>query len=232
MLKLENVSVFYGHVNALKGVSLEATEGELIAVIGGNGAGKTTLLKTIAGLLKPGVGRIFFKGREITHQRADQIVKMGLSLCPEERQLFVKMSVRENLEMGAYFRHDDCRADFQKVYELFPRLADRKHQRASSLSGGEQQMLAIGRALMSKPELILFDEPSLGLAPNLRDEVTRTLQILNAGGKTIILVEQHVEQAFKIAQRGYVLENGRIVLSDCIESLTNSAQIKKAYLGG
>lgn len=232
MLKLENVSVFYGHVNALKEVSLEATPGELVAVIGANGAGKTTLLKTIAGLLKPRVGRIFFKGREITHQRADQIVKMGLSLCPEERQLFVKMSVRENLEMGAYFRRDDYRADYQKVYELFPRLADRRHQRASSLSGGEQQMLAIGRALMSNPELILFDEPSLGLAPNLRDEVTRTLQILNAGGKTIVLVEQHVEQAFKIAQRGYVLENGRIVLSDCIESLKNSPQIKKAYLGG
>jgi branched-chain amino acid transport system ATP-binding protein len=232
MLEISNISVLYGKVIALDNISLKINEGEFVTIIGANGAGKTSLLKSIAGLVDINQGKAVFKGIDITKLRADQIVKLGLSLCPEERQLFPKMTVYENLLMGAYYRKDDFTEDLMKVYSLFPIMKERTNQLAENLSGGEQQMLAIGRSLMSKPDLICFDEPSLGLAPLLVDEVIKTIKELNNEGKTIILVEQHVEQAFKIAERGFVLENGKISISDRIENLRNSDKIKKAYLGG
>jgi branched-chain amino acid transport system ATP-binding protein len=213
-------------------VSIEVEKGELIAVIGANGAGKTTLLRMLSGLIKPRTGKIIFKDFDITHYPADRIVRLGISHCPEERRLFPKMSVLENLEMGAYTRNDDLRSDLEKVYQLFPRLKERLKQRAGSLSGGEQQMLAVGRALMSRPDLMLFDEPSLGLAPTLVEEVSGVIKSLNQSGKTILLVEQNVQQAFAISHRGYVLENGRIAFSDKITKLRESDKVKKAYLGG
>ena len=231
MLKIQNISVLYGDITALRDVSMEVEEGELITVIGANGAGKTTLLKMISGLLKPRKGKIIFKDLDITQYPADRIVRLGISHCPEERRLFPKMTVLENLEMGAYTRTDDLRDDLERIYTLFPRLKERLKQRAGSLSGGEQQMLAVGRALMSRPDLMLFDEPSLGLAPALVEEVSGVIQSLNKTGKTILLVEQNVEQAFAISHRAYVLENGCVALTDEISKLRESDGIKKAYLG-
>jgi len=232
MLELEGVSSYYGKIKALHEISLYVRQGEIVAVLGANGAGKTTTLRTISGLLRPRAGHIRFKGRDIGGWSPDRIVRLGLGHCPEGRQLFPEMSVHENLEMGAYTRGDDLRPHLERIFDLFPLLRERREQRAGSLSGGEQQMLAIGRALMSSPELILFDEPSLGLAPLMVQEVARSIRTLNAAHTTALLVEQDVQVAFTIAHRGYVLENGRIVLAGSISELAHSDRVKRAYLGG
>ncbi len=232
LLELVNTSAYYGKIRALQDVSLRVGAGEVVALIGANGAGKTTALRTISGLIRPRSGSIAFKGRDITRVSPDRIVTLGIAHCPEGRQIFPEMTVLENLEMGAYTRGGDLRADLDRIYELFPRLRERSGQLAGSLSGGEQQMLAIGRALMSNPDLLLFDEPSLGLAPVLVTEVARAIKTLNRQGKTVLLVEQNAQVAFNIAHRGYVLENGRIVLEDRISGLIGNERVKKAYLGG
>ncbi|MGQ0551458.1 MAG: ABC transporter ATP-binding protein [Armatimonadota bacterium] len=232
MLELVNASTYYGKIRALADVSMRVDAGEVVALIGANGAGKTTTLRTISGLIRPRSGSIFFKGREITRVSPDRIVALGIAHCPEGRQIFPEMTTLENLEMGAYTRSGDLSADLARVYTLFPRLEERGDQLAGSLSGGEQQMLAIGRALMSNPDLLLFDEPSLGLAPVLVTEVARAIKTLNQQGKTVLLVEQNAQLAFTIAHRGYVLENGRIVLEDKIAGLIGNERVKKAYLGG
>ena len=231
LLEIEEISVYYGNIQALDRVSLSVEKGQLVALIGANGAGKSTLLRTISGLLHPQQGRILFQGRDISRLPAERIVGLGIAHCPEERQLFPDMSVQENLEMGAYLQPRVSEADLEAVYQLFPVLRERRRQKAGSLSGGEQQMLAIGRALMSRPKLLLFDEPSLGLAPNLVEHLARTIQTLNRRGLTILLVEQNTQVAFAIAHRGYVLENGRIVLSGDIPTLRANPMVKKAYLG-
>ncbi|MFQ5795856.1 MAG: ABC transporter ATP-binding protein [Candidatus Bipolaricaulia bacterium] len=233
MLELREVHVYYGRISALQSVSLELKQGELVALIGANGAGKTTTLRTISGLIRPRTGQILFRDQEITRLSPEAIVRSGIAHCPEGRELFPDMMVLENLEMGAYTRKDGRIAeDLERVYRLFPRLKERWDQKAGSLSGGEQQMLAIGRALMSGPSLILFDEPSLGLAPYLVQEVARAIQRLNAEGVSVLLVEQNVHIAFAIAQRGYVMENGRIVLAGPIDELQADERVKRAYLGG
>ncbi len=232
MLELHNVSTYYGRIRALQDVSLVVNAGEVVALIGANGAGKSTTLRTISGLARARSGRILFKGRDITHLGTDRIVQLGLAHCPEGRQIFPDMTVEENLEVGAYTRSGDLRGDLERIYALFPALGERRGRPARSLSGGEQQMLAIGRAMMSNPHLILFDEPSLGLAPVLVTEVARTIRALNEQGKTVLLVEQNAHVAFKVAHRGYVLENGRIVLADEISKLIGNERVKKAYLGG
>lgn len=232
MLELLNVSTYYGRIRALQDVSLVVNAGEVVALIGANGAGKSTTLRTISGLARARSGRILFKGQDITHLGTDRIVHLGLAHCPEGRQIFPDMTVEENLEVGAYTRSGDLRGDLERIYTLFPALGERRGRPARSLSGGEQQMLAIGRAMMSNPHLILFDEPSLGLAPVLVTEVARTIRALNEQGKTVLLVEQNAHVAFKVAHRGYVLENGRIVLADEISKLIGNERVKKAYLGG
>lgn len=232
MLELLNVSTYYGRIRALQDVSLVVNAGEVVALIGANGAGKSTTLRTISGLARARSGRILFKGRDITHLGTDRIVHLGLAHCPEGRQIFPDMTVEENLEVGAYTRSGNLRGDLERIYALFPALGERRGRPARSLSGGEQQMLAIGRAMMSNPHLILFDEPSLGLAPVLVTEVARTIRALNEQGKTVLLVEQNAHVAFKVAHRGYVLENGRIVLADEISKLIGNERVKKAYLGG
>jgi branched-chain amino acid transport system ATP-binding protein len=232
VLELRDVSTYYGKIRALDGVSLEVRRGEVVALIGANGAGKSTTLRTISGLVRARSGGIFFRDQDITRTGPDRIVRLGLAHCPEGRQVFPEMTVLENLEMGAYTRDDNLAAVIERIYALFPVLRERHAQRAGSLSGGEQQMLAIGRALMSHPALILFDEPSLGLAPVVVSEVARTIRTLNQQGMTVLLVEQNAHVAFKLAHRGYVLENGRIVLAGDIASLTCDERVKKAYLGG
>lgn len=232
MLELEGVSTYYGKNKVLDEISLHVGQGEVVALLGANGAGKTTTLRTISGLLRARKGRIRFKDRDIAHLLPDRIVRQGLGHCPEGRQLFPAMTVHENLEMGAYTRGDDLRPDLERIFELFPVLRERRDQRAGNLSGGEQQMLAIGRTLMSNPDLVLFDEPSLGLAPVLVQEVARSIRTLNAAHKTVLLVEQDVQVAFTVAHRGYVLENGRIVLEGPISELAHSERVKHAYLGG
>ncbi|MGH2374475.1 MAG: ABC transporter ATP-binding protein [bacterium] len=232
MLEVVNTSTYYGKIRALADVSMRVGAGEVVALIGANGAGKTTTLRTISGLIRPRSGSIFFKGREITRVSPDRIVALGIAHCPEGRQIFPEMTVLENLEMGAYTRSGDLGADLGRIYDLFPVLKERGGQPSGSLSGGEQQMLAIGRALMSNPDLLLFDEPSLGLAPVLVREVARTIKTLNQQGKTVLLVEQNAQVAFTIAHRGYVLENGRIVLEDRISRLIGNERVKEAYLGG
>ncbi|MGQ0568706.1 MAG: ABC transporter ATP-binding protein [Armatimonadota bacterium] len=232
MLELRNVSTYYGKIRALQEISLQVRGREVVALIGANGAGKSTTLRTISGLVRARAGEIRFKDQDITRLGPDRIVQLGLAHCPEGRQVFPDMTVMENLEMGAYTRDGDLNADFNRIYALFSVLQDRRGQRAGSLSGGEQQMLAIGRALMSNPDLILFDEPSLGLAPVIVTEVARTIRTLNEQGKTVLLVEQNAHVAFKVAHRGYVLENGRIVLEGDIASLIGNERVKKAYLGG
>ena len=232
LLELVTTSTYYGKIRALQDVSLRVDAGEVVALIGANGAGKTTTLRTISGLIRPHSGRVVFKGRDITLLSPDRIVALGIAHCPEGRQIFPEMTTLENLEIGAYTRGGDLSADLARVYDLFPRLEERCHQLAGSLSGGEQQMLAIGRALMSNPDILLFDEPTLGLAPVLVTEVARTIRLLNQQGKTVLLVEQNARVAFTIAHRGYVLENGRIVLEDRIAGLIDNERVKKAYLGG
>ncbi|MDQ1000100.1 branched-chain amino acid transport system ATP-binding protein [Neobacillus niacini] len=234
MLKIEDINVFYGNIHALKGVSLAINEGEIVTLIGANGAGKSTLLKTISGLLKPKNGSILFEGQSISGKVAQSIVKQGLSHVPEGRRVFANMSVEENLELGAYLRKDKqgIKEDFEKVYNLFPRLLERRKQLSGTLSGGEQQMLAMGRALMARPKLLLLDEPSMGLAPLLVKTIFRIIEEINKSGTTILLVEQNANMALSIADRAYVIETGKIVLSGSSDELNQSDQIRMAYLGG
>jgi len=234
MLKVENINVYYGNIQALKGVSLEINQGEIVTLIGANGAGKSTLLKTISGLLKPKTGEVLYEGKSISGKAAQTIVKQGISHVPEGRRIFANMSVIENLELGAFLRKDKIgiREDLEKVFQLFPRLYERKKQSAGTLSGGEQQMLAMGRALMAKPRLLLLDEPSMGLAPLLVKTIFRIIEEISQTGTTILLVEQNANMALSIANRAYVIETWSVVLSGTPDELNESDQVKSAYLGG
>jgi branched-chain amino acid transport system ATP-binding protein len=233
LLELEGVHTFYGSIEALKGVSLEVNEGEVVTLIGANGAGKSTTLRSINGLNTPKRGRIVFKGKDITRRSPHDIVEMGISQSPEGRRLFPHMSVLENLEMGAFQRKDKSgiREDLERVYSLFERLEERKSQRAGTLSGGEQQMCAIGRALMARPTLLMLDEPSMGLAPIFVEKIFEIVREINEQGTTILLVEQNALMALDAAQRGYVMETGRIALHDDAKALRENEQVQKAYLG-
>lgn len=234
MLKIDNIDVYYGAIHALKGISLEVNEGEIVTLIGANGAGKSTTLRTISGLLKPKTGSITFLGQNIAGVRAHEIVKKGISQVPEGRRVFAEMTVMENLDLGAFVRKDKAgiQQDLKHVFELFPRLEERKNQSAGTLSGGEQQMLAMGRALMSRPKLLLLDEPSMGLAPLLIKEIFNIIVDINKSGTTVLLVEQNANMALSIANRAYVLETGRITLSGKAQDLAASEDVRKAYLGG
>ena len=234
MLKIDNIDVYYGAIHALKGISLEVKEGEIVTLIGANGAGKSTTLRTISGLLKPKTGSITFLGQNIEGVRAHEIVKKGISQVPEGRRVFAEMTVMENLDLGAFVRKDKAgiQQDLKHVFELFPRLEERKNQSAGTLSGGEQQMLAVGRALMSRPKLLLLDEPSMGLAPLLIKEIFNIIVDINKSGTTVLLVEQNANMALSIANRAYVLETGRITLSGSAKELAASEDVRKAYLGG
>lgn len=234
MLKINDINVFYGAIHAIKGASLEVNEGEIVTLIGANGAGKSTILRTISGLLKPKSGTIQFEGKEIAGMPAHEIVKTGISQVPEGRRIFAEMSVQENLELGAFTRTDKAgiREDMDMVFDRFPRLKERISQLAGTLSGGEQQMLAMGRALMSRPRLLLLDEPSMGLAPLLIKEIFAIIQDINKTGTTVLLVEQNANMALSIAHRAYVLETGRITLSGDAKELASSEDVRKAYLGG
>lgn len=233
MLSVENLVVSYGAIKALKGISFDVKKGEIISLIGSNGAGKTTTLHSISNLIKKAEGKVFFKGEDITSLSPDQIVRRGLIQVPEGRRIFANLTVKENLEMGAYTRKDkqNIKGDMEHVYTLFPRLKERLKQEAGTLSGGEQQMLAMGRALMSKPKIVLLDEPSMGLSPILVNEIFDIIQSLNKAGTTVLLVEQNAKKALSIADRAYVLETGRIVQSGNAQVLLNDESIKKAYLG-
>ena len=232
MLKVNDINVYYGQIHSLKGVSLEVHEGEIVALIGANGAGKTTTLKTISGLLRSKTGSIELMGEDISHTEAHKLVARGLAHVPEGRRIFLQMTVLENLEMGAYVNNGNIKADIENVFERFPRLKHRKDQIAGTLSGGEQQMLAMGRALMSKPKILMLDEPSMGLAPILVQQIFDIIKELHAAGTTILVVEQNAEMALEVANRAYVLESGRIKLSGTGAELAQSDEIKKAYLGG
>ena len=232
ILKIDDINVFYGSIHAIKGVSLEVNEGEIVTLIGANGAGRTTTLHTVSGLLRPRTGSIRFCGEDITKIPAHKLVERGLAHCPEGRRVFLQMTVQENLDMGAYIRKDDFSASLEEVYELFPRLKERRKQVAGTLSGGEQQMLAMGRALMSKPKLLMLDEPSMGLAPILVEQIFDIIKNLHAVGTTILLVEQNAQAALAIADRAYVLETGKITLSGTGAELAKSDEVRKAYLGG
>ena len=233
MLKVDNINVYYGAIHAIKDVSLEVNEGEIVTLIGANGAGKSTTLKTISGLLRSKTGSITFMGEDISKTEAYKLVSKGLAHVPEGRRIFLQMTVRENLEMGAYSTDGSTvRADLEDVYNRFPRLRERKNQIAGTLSGGEQQMLAIGRAMMSHPKLLILDEPSMGLAPILVGQIFDIIKELHRQGTTVLLVEQNAEMALRIADRAYVLESGSISLSGTGEELAQSDEIKKAYLGG
>lgn len=233
MLKVEDLHVSYGMIQAIKGVSFEVNEGEVISLIGANGAGKTTILHTITGLLKPQSGSVMFEGKELTTTPAHTIVKLGMAHVPEGRRVFANLSVYENLLMGAYTRKDkkEISETLEMVYKRFPRLEERKKQTAGTLSGGEQQMLAMGRALMSKPRIILMDEPSMGLSPLFVNEVFDIIQKISASGTTVLLVEQNAKKALSISDRAYVLETGNIALTGKSSDLINDDKIKKAYLG-
>lgn len=233
MLTIDNLEVFYGAVQAVHVISLEVNEGEIVTLIGGNGAGKSTTLKTISGLVRPRSGSLTFEGKDLTKLPPDLVVRMGICQVPEGRRVFAEMSVRENLELGGYTRESnmELKRDLEHVLSLFPRLGERLDQRAGTLSGGEQQMLAMGRALMSRPRLLLLDEPSLGLAPFLVKEIFRIIREINEEGTTILLVEQNAHQALAIAKRGYVLETGRVILSDDAPALLGNEMVRKAYLG-
>jgi branched-chain amino acid transport system ATP-binding protein len=234
MLKIRNISTYYGNIQALKGVSLEIEEGEIVTLIGANGAGKTTTLMSLCGIVSPRSGEIMFQGTPIQGLSGDKIVRMGIIQVPEGRRIFPNMSVLENLEMGAYLRTNKLliKQDMNMVMELFPILAQRRNQLGGTLSGGEQQMLAISRGLMARPRLLLLDEPSLGLAPIIIKQIFDIIRKINHDNNTtIFLVEQNANQALKLANRGYVMENGRITLSDTAENLLSNEQVKKAYLG-
>ncbi|NLL68062.1 MAG: ABC transporter ATP-binding protein [Clostridiaceae bacterium] len=234
MLEIKNINVHFGVIHALKSISLKVNEGEIVTLIGANGAGKTTTLRTISGLKKPTDGNILLEGKDITASTAQDRVRMGISQSPEGRRVFPTMTVLENLELGAYLRRDknNIAEDLKTVYNHFPILADRKKQAAGTLSGGEQQMLAIGRAMMSRPRILLLDEPSMGLAPLLVQEIFNIIKDINKAGTTILLVEQNASMALQIANRAYVMETGSIVLSGTGAELMQSDDIKKAYLGG
>ncbi|MCX8084098.1 MAG: ABC transporter ATP-binding protein [Calditerrivibrio sp.] len=234
MLKLKNIHTKYGHIEALKGIDIHIKEGEIVTIIGGNGAGKTTTLNTISGIVKPVAGEIFFLNKDITSWKADKIVAEGLIQVPEGRQVFPNLTVHENLLLGAYLQKDKVKLSekLEYVYSLFPRLKEREKQLGGTLSGGEQQMLAIGRALMGNPVLLLLDEPSLGLAPIVVQNIFKIIQDINKQGTTILLVEQNAHMALSIAHRGYVLETGKITLEDNAKNLLNNDEVRKAYLGG
>ncbi|WP_423800896.1 ABC transporter ATP-binding protein [Neobacillus sp. SAB-20_R2A] len=234
MLKVNDINVFYGNIQALKGISLEVKEGEIVTLIGANGAGKSTLLKTLSGLQRPKSGTIEYLGDTISTKAPQAIVKAGISHVPEGRRVFSNMSVEENLELGAYTRKDasGIRKDMEKVYELFPRLLERRKQLSGTLSGGEQQMLAMGRAIMAKPKLLLLDEPSMGLAPLIVKQIFNIIEQINKEGTTVLLVEQNANMALSVADRAYVIETGRIQISGTAAELQASEEIKKAYLGG
>ncbi|HBT48174.1 MAG TPA: ABC transporter ATP-binding protein [Peptococcaceae bacterium] len=234
MLALKDVHVYYGAIHALKGVTLEVKEGEIVTLLGANGAGKSTTLKAISALLQPRSGEIIFDGCRLHRVSAQEVVRMGISHVPEGRRIFANLTVLENLELGAYLRRDrrEVASALDEVWRHFPRLKERQKQLAGTLSGGEQQMLAIGRALMMRPRLLLLDEPSMGLAPLLVKEIFSIIQEINRRGTTILLVEQNVHSALQVAHRGYVLETGRIVLAGSAEELSGSEEVKKAYLGG
>lgn len=233
MLEVKDLEVYYGMIQAIKGVSFEVNQGEVIALIGANGAGKTTILHTVTGLLAPKKGSVLFEGKDITKIPAHKIVSLGMAHVPEGRRVFADLSVYENLKMGAYTRKDneEIEKSLDRVYERFPRLKERKNQLAGTLSGGEQQMLAMGRALMSQPKIILMDEPSMGLSPILVNEIFDIIQEVSKSGTTVLLVEQNAKKALSIADRAYVLETGKIVLDGKAEALLNDDSIKKAYLG-
>ena len=233
MLEIKDIEVYYGMIQAIKGISFEVNEGEVIALIGANGAGKTTTLHTITGLLSPKKGSVIFEGKDITKVPAHKIVSLGIAHVPEGRRVFAELTVYENLKMGAYTRKDkdEIEKTLEMVYKRFPRLEERKNQLAGTLSGGEQQMLAMGRALMSHPKIIVMDEPSMGLSPILVNEIFDIIQEVSKGGTTVLLVEQNAKKALSIAERAYVLETGRIVLEGDAKVLMNDDSIKKAYLG-
>lgn len=233
MLEVKDLEVYYGVIQAIKGVSFHVDQGEVIALIGANGAGKTTILHTVTGLLSPKKGSVYFEGKEITKMPAHKIVSLGMAHVPEGRRVFAELSVYENLKMGAYTRKDrsEIEETLEKVYERFPRLKERRNQMAGTLSGGEQQMLAMGRALMSKPKIILMDEPSMGLSPILVNEIFDIIQEVSDSGTTVLLVEQNAKKALSIADRAYVLETGKISIEGKAKDLLEDDSIKKAYLG-
>ncbi|GAB4218375.1 MAG: ABC transporter ATP-binding protein [Synechococcales cyanobacterium] len=233
MLELRDVHTYYGNIHALKGISLTVQQGEVVTLIGSNGAGKTTTLRTIQGILRPKKGAIFFEGTDLSTLPTDKIVSLGICQSPEGRLVFTRMTVRENLEMGAFLRRDNAsiQADMERVFTLFPRLQERIHQKGGTLSGGEQQMLAIGRALMARPRLLMLDEPSMGLAPLLVSQIFSIIRDIHQQGMTILLVEQNAKRALGVANRGYVLQTGEIVLSDQAAALQNNEMVRKAYLG-
>ncbi len=233
MLQIKDINVYYGAIQALTNVSIDVNQGEIVAIIGSNGAGKSTLLRTISGMIRPRNGSMTFKGTNLVTTPAHEIVKLGISHSPEGRRIFTNMSVHENLQLGAYIRKDqEIHKDMEAILDRFPRLRERFKQNAGTMSGGEQQMLAIGRALMSRPDLVLLDEPSLGLAPNLVTEIFNIVLDLNKEGRTILIVEQNANRALEIAHRAYVLETGSIVLSDTGKALLSNPKVKEAYLGG
>jgi branched-chain amino acid transport system ATP-binding protein len=233
VLRVEDVHTYYGAIHALKGVSLDVHEGEIVTLIGANGAGKSTTLRSINGLNRPREGRILFQGREITNTPPHDVVKLGISQSPEGRRLFPHMSVFENLEMGAFQRRDrrNLKEDLDRVFGLFPRLAERRSQKAGTMSGGEQQMCAIGRALMARPKLLMLDEPSMGLAPQFVERVFQVIHEINSQGTPVLLIEQNAQMALQAASRGYVIETGEIVLEDDAKALLGNDQVRKAYLG-
>jgi len=232
ILDVQDVHTYYGNIEALKGVSLKVEQGEIVTLIGSNGAGKTTTLRTISGVLRPRRGSVRMDQSDLTKTPPNEIVRLGIAHSPEGRRIFARMTVRENLEMGAFARGAvDLDGDYERVYTLFPRIKERLKQRAGTLSGGEQQMLAIGRALMARPKLLLLDEPSMGLAPVLVELVFQTIKEINAQGMTVLLVEQNAHMALTIANRGYVLQTGKIVLTDSAKALADNEMVRKAYLG-
>jgi len=233
MLEIEDIHTYYGNIHALKGLSLSVEKGEIVTLIGGNGAGKTTTLRSITGLHKPRQGKVYLDGEDLEKYRAHQIVSKGVSMVPEGRGIFSRLTVAENLDLGAYSRIDrsNDNQDYERIFSLFPRLKERRKQVAGTLSGGEQQMLAIGRALMAHPRLMLMDEPSMGLAPILVESIFETIKEINEEGTTILLVEQNALMALSIANRGYVLQTGEIVLQDTVANLQKNEMVQKAYLG-
>ncbi|MBP9501853.1 MAG: ABC transporter ATP-binding protein [Candidatus Promineofilum sp.] len=232
ILELNDVHAYYGKIHALKGISLKVEQGEIVTLIGGNGAGKTTTLRTICALMRPSVGSVTFNGEDLSHHKPSSLTAKGIAMVPEGRGVFARMTVLENLEMGAFHRKDkEIAQDIDQIYDLFPRLKERRTQLAGTMSGGEQQMLAMGRAMMSRPSLLLLDEPSMGLAPVLVEAIFSTIVDINSRGTTILLVEQNALMALNIASRGYVLQTGAIVLSDSAKALQQNEMVQKVYLG-